>query len=179
MRRICVYCGAKLGANPEYAHAARRLGTLLARRQITLIFGGGNVGLMGAMADALLAEQGQAVGVIPRFFVEKGLQHAGIKDMRLVDTMHERKSLMAQMADGFIALPGGLGTIEELLEILTWSQIGLHRKPVGLLNVAHFFGPLLALLDQMVQEQFLKPLDTEMLLVEDSPDRLLERFQAF
>jgi uncharacterized protein (TIGR00730 family) len=178
MERICVYCGARCGDEPAFALAARKLGQLLARHRITLVYGGGNVGLMGQLADALLAEQGQAIGVIPRFFVECGLMHTGVLDQRVTDSMHERKAMMANLSDAFIALPGGIGTFEELLEILTWGQLNLHRKPVAVLNVNGFFDPLLQLLNHLEKKQFLAAPHVDRLIVEANAECLMERLIA-
>ncbi|MES1260229.1 MAG: TIGR00730 family Rossman fold protein [Acidobacteriota bacterium] len=156
LRSVCVFCGSSFGRRQAYADAAVEVGRLLAQRQITLIYGGGNVGLMGVAADACLAAGGRVIGVIPQSMVEREIAHLALTDLRIVRSMHERKALMAELSDGFIALPGGFGTFEELFEILTWRQIRIHDKPLGLLNVQGYFDPLLALADHAVEEGFLR-----------------------
>ncbi len=179
IKRICVYCGSSFGADPAYQQEARSLGALLAKRGIALVYGGGKVGLMGEIARAVIAGGGEVIGVIPRHLAEKEVAFKGISDLRLVENMHERKALMADLADAFIALPGGLGTLEEVAEILTWSQLGLHEKPCGLLNVAGYFDALLAFLDRMVAAHFLHAVHREMLLVRTDPAALLSAFDAY
>jgi uncharacterized protein (TIGR00730 family) len=174
MRWLCVFCGSKAGG-AAYAEAARQLGRLLVERGLGLVFGGGHVGLMGVLADAVLAAGGEAVGVIPRALVDRELAHPGLTRLHVVATMHERKACMADLSDGFLALPGGFGTADELFEILTWAQLGLHAKPVGLVNVAGFFGPLLAWLDHTVATGFLKPKHRQLLLEAEDPARLLDQ----
>jgi uncharacterized protein (TIGR00730 family) len=174
MRRVCVFCGSSAGNRPEYADAARHLGAALVRRGLGLVYGGGHVGLMGVVADAVLRAGGEAIGVIPQALVERELAQAGLTRLEVVETMHQRKARMADLADAFVALPGGFGTGDELFEILTWSQLGLHAKPVGLLNVAGFFDPLRAWLDHMVGESFLKEEHRQLLLEADDPERLLD-----
>ncbi|HKI36554.1 MAG TPA: TIGR00730 family Rossman fold protein [Gemmataceae bacterium] len=174
MRRVCVFCGSSAGKRPEYRDAARRFGELLARRGVGLVFGAGHVGLMGFVADAVLRGGGEAVGVIPQALVDKELAHRGLTALHVVGTMHQRKALMADLADGFVALPGGFGTADELFEILTWAQLGLHAKPVGLLNVAGFFDPLLAWVEHCVGEGFLRPEHREMLLISANSEEILE-----
>jgi uncharacterized protein (TIGR00730 family) len=174
MRRVCVFCGSSAGNRPEYADAARHLGAALVRRGLGLVYGGGHIGLMGVVADAVLRAGGEAIGVIPQALVERELAQGGLTRLEVVDTMHQRKARMADLADGFVALPGGFGTCDELFEILTWSQLGLHAKPVGLLNVAGFFDPLRAWLDHMVRESFLKEEHRRLLLEADDPERLIE-----
>ncbi len=173
MRRLCVFCGSSAGGRPEYADAARDFGRLLGERGLGLVYGGGHVGLMGVLADAVLRAGGEVIGVIPRALVERELAHAGLTELRVVETMHQRKALMADLADGFAALPGGFGTADELFEILTWAQLGLHAKPVGLLNVAGFFDPLLAWADACVRERFLRPEHRRLLLAAETPELLL------
>jgi uncharacterized protein (TIGR00730 family) len=175
MRRLCVFCGSSTGGPPAHTEAARRLGTLLGGRGIGVVYGAGHVGLMGVLADATLAAGGAVVGVIPQSLVDKELAHRGLSELRVVRTMHERKALMADLADGFLALPGGYGTADELFEVLTWAQLGLHAKPIGLVNVESFFDPLLAWLDRCVRERFLRPEHRALLLEADSPERLLDR----
>jgi uncharacterized protein (TIGR00730 family) len=174
MRRLCVFCGSSAGGQPEYAAAARELGALLARQGFGLVYGGGHVGLMGVLADAVLAGGGEVIGVIPQALVDRELAHPGLTELRVVGTMHQRKALMADLADGFAALPGGYGTGDELFEILTWAQLGLHARPIGLLNTAGYFDALLAWLDQMVREQFLRPEHRRVLLTADNPAALLD-----
>ena len=179
MRRICVYCGSSMGENPIYRESAQAVGTLLANRGLGLVYGGGNVGLMGVLADAALAAGGEVIGIIPGGLFSREVGHPGLTEMRVVGTMHERKALMADLADGFIALPGGMGTLDELFEILTWAQLGIHAKPCGLLNVAGYFDPLIALLDHMVAEKFLRPEHRALALVDDDAGRLLARFAEY
>lgn len=175
MQTICVFCGARLGNDSAYADGARRFGTYLAASGRTLVYGGGHIGMMGLLADAVLAAGGRAIGVIPKNLVEKELAHRSLSELRIVGSMHERKALMTELADGFVALPGGIGTLEELFEIWTWGQLGLHTKPYGLLEVEGFFRPLLGFLDSLVREGFLHPNHREMLLVDDDPARLIQR----
>jgi hypothetical protein len=165
MRRVCVFCGSSPGARPLYADAARRLAEALAGRRLTLVYGGGNVGLMGILADAVLARGAEVIGVIPESLVAWEVAHTGLSELRVVDSMHTRKALMADLADAFIALPGGLGTLEEFLEIVTWAQLGFHDKPIGLLNTDGYFDPLLKLLEHAVAEQFVRPEHRALVLV--------------
>ena len=174
-KRLCVFCGSSHGANPAYAEAATNLGGELARRGIALVYGGGNVGLMGVIADGVLAGGGQVIGVIPEALMAKELGHNGVQDLRVVKTMHERKAMMAELADGFIAMPGGIGTFEEFFEIVTWAQLGFHSKPCALLNVNGFYDPLLHLLDHAIAENFVKPTQRELVLVEADFSKLLDR----
>ncbi len=173
MRRLCVFCGSQVGKQPFYAENARQLGSLLAQRRIGLVYGAGNIGLMGVLADAVLRAEGEVIGVIPKALVEKEVAHAQLTELHIVDTMHQRKAFMADRADGFAALPGGYGTADELFEILTWAQLGLHAKPIGLLNVAGYFDPLLGWLENMVQEGFLKPKHFRLLQVAEQAEQLL------
>ncbi len=179
MRRLCVFCGSSSGKRPLYTEQTRLLGHALARRGLGLVYGAGHVGLMGVLADAVLASGGEAIGVIPRAMVDRELAHTGLTQLHIVDTMHQRKALMADLADGFAALPGGYGTGDELFEILTWAQLGIHTRPVGLLNMAGYFDPLLAWLDRVAEEEFLRPQHRELLIVEDDAERLLDRLLAF
>ncbi len=174
MRRLCVFCGSSAGGRPEYREAARRLGEGLARRGIGLVFGAGHVGLMGVVADAVLRGGGEAVGVIPQALVDRELAHRGLSELHVVQTMHQRKALMADLADGFAALPGGYGTADEFFEVLTWAQLGLHARPTGLLNVAGFFDPLLAWVHRCVAEGFLRPEHRDILHVARDPEGLLD-----
>ena len=174
MKRVCVFCGSSVGNNPEYAEYAAALGQLLARKHIGLVYGGGHVGLMGVIADAALAAGGEVIGVIPRALADREIAHARLTDLRVVDSMHTRKAMMADLADAFIAMPGGVGTFEEFFEAITWTQLGLHRKPCGLLNAAGFYSPLVAFIDQAVNEGFIKPVHRKMIVVDDNPERLLD-----
>jgi uncharacterized protein (TIGR00730 family) len=177
IHRLCVYCGSSAGARPAYRDAALALGGLLARSGIELVYGGGRVGLMGAVADGVLAAGGEVIGVIPRALMDRELGHTGIQDLRVVADMHERKMTMAGLADAFVAMPGGWGTLEELAEMLTWLQLGIHRKPIGLLNVERYFDPLLVFAQTMVDERFVREEQGSMLVVEATPDALLARLQ--
>jgi len=157
LNSLCVFCGSSPGVDHGFLAAAEEVGRLLASQRRRLVYGGGRIGLMGAVADAALAEGGEVIGVIPRSLLEKEVAHLGLSDLRVVASMHERKAAMAELSDGFIALPGGIGTLEEFFEIWTWGQLGLHHKPFGLLNVAGFFDPLLAFLDRLADQRFLRP----------------------
>jgi uncharacterized protein (TIGR00730 family) len=179
MKRIAVYCGSQKGVRPEYAAAAQALGTLLAREQIDLVYGGGMVGLMGIVADAVLQHGGHVIGVIPEKLVIKEVVHETLPDLRVVKTMHERKALMAELADAFIALPGGFGTFEEFFEVLAWAQLGWHPKPFGLLNIAGFYRPLLEFLDHTRDEGFIRPQHRELVLVADGAEEMLRRLRGF
>jgi uncharacterized protein (TIGR00730 family) len=179
MSRICVFCGSSPGGRPAYADTARALAAELVTRGIGLVYGGGSVGLMGALADAVLARDGEVIGVIPGPLASRELAHTGVTDMRIVASMHERKATMASLADGFIALPGGLGTLEETLEILTWAQLGIHRKPVGALNVDGYYDGLLRFLTHAVREGFVRPEYFALLLFADTPGELLDRFAVW
>jgi uncharacterized protein (TIGR00730 family) len=174
IRSLCVFCGSSSGHRSNYAEAARRLGAALARRGLELVYGAGHVGLMGVLADAVLAAGGRVVGVIPQSLVERELAHTRLTELHVVRTMHERKALMADRADAFLALPGGFGTADELFEILTWLQLGIHDKPVGLLNVGGYFDPLLAWIDRSVAEGFLREQHRGALLVGEEPEALLD-----
>ena len=179
MTRLCVFCGSNPGVNPVFREAARALAAELVARRVGLVYGGGATGLMGALADAVLAGGGEVVGVIPRGLMTAELAHAGLSRLHVVDSMHERKAVMARLADGFVALPGGLGTLEETLEVLTWAQLGIHRKPVGLVNVAGYWDDLLRLLGHAVREGFVRPEYAGLLLAEPSPARLLDQFAVW
>jgi uncharacterized protein (TIGR00730 family) len=174
MKRLCVFCGSSFGANPAYAETAVALGTLLANRGIGLVYGGGNVGLMGVIADAALAAGGEVIGVIPRSLADREIAHTGCTELRVVDSMHTRKAMMADLSDAFVAVPGGVGTFEEFFEAITWTQLGLHRKPCGLLNVAGFYTPLALFIDQAVSDGFIKPVHRAAIVVDDDPVRLLD-----
>ena len=179
MKTVCVFCGSASGSNPVYAAAARELGAELVRRDLGLVYGGGRIGLMGEVAIAVTAAGGTVVGVIPEALAGKEIAYADATELIMTDTMHARKSLMADRADAFLTLPGGFGTCDELFEILTWSQLGIHHKPVGLLNVGGFFTPLLAWLDRVVQEGLLKQKHRELLIVSDSVPDLLNQLDAY
>lgn len=178
MKRVCVFCGSNRGRRPIYAQAAQNLARVFLEQEIGLVFGGGRVGLMGLLADAMLAGGGEVVGVIPQALVARELAHPAVQTMHVVRSMHERKALMADLSDGFIALPGGYGTFEEFCEVLTWAQLGLHAKPCGLLNPTGFFDPLLALFDHAVAEQFIVDKHRELLVVDEDPQRLVARMQT-
>ncbi len=173
-QRVCVFCGANAGVNPVFAAAAGELGALLARRGHRLVYGGGGVGLMGVLADAALDAGGEVIGVIPQALSALELAHPRVPDMRVVSGMHARKALMAELADGFVALPGGFGTLEELFEVVTWAQLGIHRKPIGLLNVAGYYDPLVAFLAEAAAQGFIQPEFRAMLVVEQRPEALLD-----
>ena len=179
MKRVAVYCGSNKGVRPEYAAAAEQLGAMLAREKIELVYGGGMVGLMGIVADATLKNGGHVIGVIPKKLVIKEVVHEKLPDLRVVKDMHERKALMAELADGFIALPGGYGTFEELFEVLAWSQLGWHQKPIGLLDTAGFFKSLLVFLNDTTQAGFIRPKHRELVLVEHRPEALLLKLKQF
>ncbi len=179
LKRICVFCGSSVGARPAYVEVARELGRTLAGRGLGVVFGGGKVGLMGVLADAALAAGGEAIGVIPEALVAREIAHNGLTELRVVRSMHERKTLMADLADAFIALPGGYGTFEEFFEAVTWTQLGIHRKPCGLLNVDGYYDALLALLDRAVSDGFIRGVNRSLVL--DAPDvpMLLEKLETF
>ncbi len=179
MKRVCVFTGSSPGARPEYADAARQFGAELAARGYELVYGGGRVGLMGVIADSVLASGGRAIGVIPENLVAKEIGHAGLTELHIVKSMHERKALMADLSDAFVAMPGGIGTLEEFFEVLTWAQLGLHAKPCGLLQVAGYFDALLRLLDHAMQERFVKAEHMSMLIASPSPTELLDRLAAY
>jgi len=179
LHRVCVFCGSSLGILEAYARAADDLGRFLAQRRIELVYGGGNVGLMGKVADACLSEGGQVIGVIPTALVEKELAHQGLTELHVVESMHERKALMADLADAFVALPGGYGTWDEFCEVLTWSQLGIQRKPCALLNVSGYYDPFLAMADRAKDEGFLREVHRELLLADTDPARLLDRLSSY
>jgi len=179
MKRVCVFAGSSSGLQPEYRAAAEELGRALAARELGLVYGGARVGLMGAVADAVLASQGDVTGVIPAHLVAKEVAHRGLTDLRIVDSMHERKAMMASLADGFIALPGGFGTIEEFFEILTWGQLGMHHKPCGLLNVHGYFDRLLSFVDYSIHEGFVRREYRSMISVAASPAALLDMMDTY
>jgi uncharacterized protein (TIGR00730 family) len=176
-RKICVFTGSRHGSSPEYAAAAQQLGRELVGRGFGLVYGGGNVGLMNVVANTVLELGGSVTGVIPSALVSKEVAHRGLTELRIVGSMHERKALMAELADGFIALPGGIGTMEEFFEVLSWAQLGLHEKPSGLLNIAGYYDPLVSFLDGAVEKDFLKPTHRALMLVEEDGAALLDRFE--
>lgn len=178
LRSLCVYCGASSGHSPLYASAAVDLAAELVRRNIKLVYGGGNIGLMGRLADAVLERGGSVAGVIPQGLMDREVGHQGLTILHVVKDMHERKALMAELSDGFIAMPGGMGTLEELFEMLTWSQLGFHAKPIGLLNTGGFYDGLLRFMDHQVAEGFLRPDQANLLMHESRPDELIERMQS-
>jgi len=179
IRRLAVFCGSNPGVRSDYVEAARSLGRLLAQRGIGVVYGGSNVGLMAALADAMQDELGDIIGVIPRMLVEREVANTALSDLRIVDSMHQRKAMMVELADGFIALPGGIGTLEEFFETWTWAQLGMHAKPCGLLNVAGYFDPLLQFLDHAVAERFVRDVHRSMVVVESDPVALLARFESY
>ena len=178
MQRVCVFCGASSGARAAYADAARAFGVAAARRGLGVVYGGGRVGLMGALAEGALGVGGEVIGVIPQELVDRELAHGGLSELRVVGSLHERKAMMAELADGFAALPGGFGTLDELLEQLTWSQLGLHSKPVGLLDVADYWHPLIALARHATEEGFVREADLASIAVAADADALLDRLAA-
>jgi uncharacterized protein (TIGR00730 family) len=179
MKRICVFCGSSAGSQAEYRACAEELGTEMTHRNIGLVYGGGNVGLMGAIADSVLEAGGEAIGVIPEHLMSREIGHKRLTKLHIVRSMHERKALMADLSDAFIALPGGFGTLEEFFEVLTWSQLGLHAKPCGIVNVLGYYTPLLAMLDHAVKEQFLKPQNRALVLARDRPAELLQALEEW
>ncbi len=179
MKRLCVYCGSRPGGRYDYAIVARQLARAMVNKNIELVYGGASVGIMGKIADAVLEEGGKVIGIIPKGLFVKEVAHTGITKLMEVSSMHERKSLMAELSDGFIAMPGGYGTIEELFEIITWSQLGIHNKPCGLLNVCNYYDNLIEFLDNAVSEQFINEINRAILLVDECPDALLEKFEAY
>jgi uncharacterized protein (TIGR00730 family) len=179
MKRLCVYCGSNPGRLPDYRELARALGHAMAERGLGLVYGGASVGVMGAVADAVLERGGAAIGVIPHSLATKEVAHGGLDELIVVQSMHERKARMAELSDGFIALPGGWGTIEEIFEMLTWAQLGFHQKPCGLLNAASYYDQLFAVLETAIEQQFVKEAYRPMIMMEERPDILLERFEAY
>jgi uncharacterized protein (TIGR00730 family) len=179
VQRACIFCGSSPGARPQYTEATEDFGRLLVENGITLVYGGASVGLMGRLADTVLSEGGEAVGVMPRALVEREIAHLGLTDLHVVDSMHERKALMADLSDAFVALPGGLGTLDELFEVYTWAQLGMHRKPCGLLNVEGYYQHVAGFLDHAVAERFVREEHRDMLIVEDEPEAMLDRLRDF
>lgn len=178
MKRICVYCGSNPGSRPEYVHSAKALGRLLAQRNIEVVYGGAEVGLMGAVASATLAEGGKVIGIIPESFADK-VCHTQLSNLEVVPTMHDRKTRMFELSDAFIALPGGIGTLEETFEIMTWSQLGFHSKPCGLLNISGYFDGIINFLDHSVNQQFVRREHRDMVLVDTQPQGLLHQFENY
>ena len=178
LQTLCVFCASSPGADPRYVAAARAFGTLVARSGRRIVYGGGNTGLMGELADAALGASGEVIGLMPKHLADREVAHRGLTRLEIVGSMHERKARLAEMADGFVALPGGLGTLEEFTEIWTWGQLGLHAKPYGLLNVAGYYTPLLAFLDHAVDERFVRPEHRAMVRVAEDPAALLEALEA-
>jgi uncharacterized protein (TIGR00730 family) len=179
LKKICVFCGSNSGTSSVYAAAAQKLGQLIAARGLTLVYGGASVGLMGIIANAALAGGGQVIGVIPRGVIPKEIAHPGLTELRTVASMHERKALMEQLSDAFVAMPGGYGTFDEFFEILTWAQLGLHRKPCGIYNINGFYDGLLAMLDHSMEEGFLKPQHRRLIVAGDNPEALLTHLEEF
>ena len=178
LRRVCVFCGSSAGFHQDYRDGASRLADELVARGIGLVFGGGKVGLMGVVADAVLARGGEVIGVIPQSLAIREVAHDGLADLRIVNSMHERKALMADLCDAFIAMPGGFGTFEEFCEVITWTQLGLHRKRCGLLNIRGFYDPLLALFDRAVDDGFLKPQNRDIVFASDDPAVLVDHLSS-
>jgi uncharacterized protein (TIGR00730 family) len=179
MKRVCLFCGSSSGVRPQYAAAAAAFGRMLAQEGIGLVYGGARVGLMRVAADATLAAGGEVIGVMPQALVDREVAHSGLPDLRIVGSMHERKALMAELSDGFVALPGGLGTFEELLEVITWSLLGFHAKPCGVLNIEGYYDRLVGLIDHAVVEGFVNDTDRELIVVADTPRAVLERLRAW
>lgn len=179
MKRICVFCGSSPGQNPKYVEAARELGRTFIRKNIGLVYGGASVGMMGEIASTVFAQNGEVIGVIPKALADKEVAFTGLSDLRIVNSMHERKALMAELSDGFVALPGGLGTIEEFFEVVTWAQLGMHRKPCGLLNVCHYYDKLINFLDHAVDQEFIDQDHRSMILIDEDPEGLLEKFEKY
>ncbi|MFT4720396.1 MAG: hypothetical protein ACI9SB_001567 [Candidatus Azotimanducaceae bacterium] len=179
MKKICVYCGSSTGKSPEYLQSASVLAKEMVKRNIGLVYGGANVGIMGEIANTMLANGGDVTGVIPQALVDKEVGHFGLTELKIVGSMHERKAIMADLSDGFIALPGGLGTLEELFEVLTWAQLGFHHKPCALLNIKQYYESLSVFLDHAVNEEFVKPIHREMLLVASDPSQLLNAMERY
>lgn len=179
MRKIAVFCGSSNGSSETYIKSAKILGKELAKREITLVYGGASVGIMGAVADSVLEAGGQVIGVMPSFLDEREISHKNLSELIIVNSMHERKAKIADLVDGFIALPGGPGTLEEFFEVFTWAQIGLHQKPIGLLNINHYYEPLLSFINHMAKEQFLHEKYRTMALVDTDPKGLLDKFHTY
>jgi uncharacterized protein (TIGR00730 family) len=179
MKRVCVFCGSSKGARVEYAAAAKALGQALVKRNIGLVYGGSNIGLMSVIADAVLEEGGEVIGVIPQSLVRREVAHQNLTEQHIVNTMHERKALMAELADAFIAMPGGMGTFDEFCEILTWAQLGIHQKPCGILNVENYFTPLMTMFDHAIAEGFLRDIHRALVLAASEAETLLDKLVAY
>ena len=179
MKKLAVFCGSSNGASNVYIEEAKKLGKELAKRNIALVYGGASVGVMGAVADSVLEEGGTVIGVMPSFLEKREISHKNLSELIIVDSMHDRKAKMADLADGFIALPGGPGTLEEFFEIFTWAQLGLHQKPCGLLNINHYYDPLVSLFNHMAEEQFLHEKYRNLALVDNEPKGLLDKFNSY
>jgi uncharacterized protein (TIGR00730 family) len=179
LKRICVFCGSSSGNNSKYAKSARNLGATLAEQDVTLVYGGSNIGLMGEIANSMIDRNGNVIGIIPQVLVDKEVAFTHLQDLRIVNSMHERKALMAELADGFISMPGGFGTLEETIEMLTWTQLGIHEKPIGLFNIEGYFDRLCGFIDHMVLEGFLVQGFRDMLLMDHQPDGLLDKMIKF
>ncbi|MBM3995712.1 MAG: TIGR00730 family Rossman fold protein [Planctomycetes bacterium] len=179
MKRICVFCGSRIGNNPEYAEQAKRLGETLVKRGYGLVFGAGHIGLMGVLADAVRNAGGETIGVIPRALVDRELADRNLTELRIVETMHERKATMAELSDAFIAMPGGYGTLDETFEMLTWAQLGFHRKPIGMLNTAGYFDALLAWIERAIVDNFVKEKNRALLIVDNDVPKLVDRLSSF
>lgn len=179
MRALTVFCGANMGSEAQYTEVAREMGQLLAQENITLVYGGGKVGLMGVIADAVLERGGKVIGVIPKFLAHKEIEHTGVKEMYYTETMHERKMKMFELSDGAIAMPGGFGTLDEMFELCTWAQLGLHEKPLGVLNILSFYDGLLQFLDRAVTDEFLQVENRKLILNAKYPHELLEKMRQY
>jgi uncharacterized protein (TIGR00730 family) len=179
MQRVCVFCGSSPGVKQEYAVGARELGLVLAKKTIDLVYGGGHVGLMGIVADAAMSAGAKAIGIIPRCLADKEVAHQGLTELKIVQTMHERKAQMSELSDGFIAMPGGFGTLEELFEVITWAQLGIHKKPFGLFNVAGYYDKLIEFMDYQVEQGFVPQRHREMIIVSDEAEQLVEMLESF
>ncbi|MFA6003714.1 MAG: TIGR00730 family Rossman fold protein [Elusimicrobiota bacterium] len=179
MKRICVFCGSSPGARPEYMQAAKKLGAVLAQRKLVLVYGGSSVGTMGELARSVIEQGGEVIGIITQELVDRKVAFTGLSDLRVVGSMHERKALMAELADGFIALPGGIGTLDEFFEVWTWAQLGLHPKPCGLLNICGYYGKLMGFLDHVADEKFLAKVHRSMIMLDEEPAALLDRFAHY
>lgn len=179
MKRLAIFCGSSNGSSKVYKEDAIKLGKELAKREITLVYGGASVGIMGAVADSVLNEGGEVIGVIPKLLEDREISHTNLTELYIVDTMHERKAKMAELADGFIALPGGPGTLEEFFEVFTWAQIGLHQKPCGILNINNYYNPLLDLLDHMVEQEFLQEKYRSLAILDSNPKALIDKLYTY
>lgn len=179
MRRLCVFCGSNPGVRPEYLTAARELGNVLVDRGFGLVYGGASIGLMGAIADTVLERGGKVIGVMPETLVAREVAHKGLSELHVVKTMHERKALMAEKSHGFIAMPGGFGTFEELFEVITWAQLGIHRKPIGLLNIAGYYQALNAMVDLGIEEGFIPSIHRDLILLDETPGGLIDQIEVY